>query len=130
MGLGFWDESENNPNQWTWDFQGGTPATSSDQNPVISYDTPGTYDVTLSITDGNSNDQITKTGYIIVREILAPVANFYATKTVLPVGGTTQFVDLSLMLPHNGSWTFEGGTPTNSTIRILLSHIILMELMK
>ena len=29
--------------QWSWIFEGGTPATSSAQNPTVQYDTPGNY---------------------------------------------------------------------------------------
>ncbi len=36
---------------FAWTFEGGTPATSSFQNPVVCYNDPGTYDVTLVVTD-------------------------------------------------------------------------------
>lgn len=62
----FSDESYNTVNGWTWSFEGGTPATSSDQNPVITYNTPGLYEVTLTATDGSSNDGETKTNFIRV----------------------------------------------------------------
>jgi len=38
---------------WSWTFSGGTPSTSTDENPVILYDNAptGKYDVTLTIRD-------------------------------------------------------------------------------
>jgi PKD repeat protein/photosystem II stability/assembly factor-like uncharacterized protein len=36
---------------WQWTFPGGTPSTSTEQNPVVTYDTPGDYDVSLTVTD-------------------------------------------------------------------------------
>jgi PKD repeat protein len=51
---------------WDWTFAGGTPATSSDENPTVKYLTGGTHDVTLSVTDGSSSVATTKTGYITV----------------------------------------------------------------
>ena len=36
---------------WEWSFPEGTPNNSSLENPVVTYDTPGTYDVTLTVTD-------------------------------------------------------------------------------
>jgi len=39
---------------WLWDFDDGT--TSTDQNPIHSYEETGTYEVTLSVTDANYNE--------------------------------------------------------------------------
>lgn len=50
-----------------WTFTGGTPATSAVNNPVgICYNTAGTYDVSLSVTDANGTDVQTTVGYITV----------------------------------------------------------------
>ncbi len=54
------------PTSWSWTFEGGTPATSAAQNPVITYNTPGVYQVSLSVSNGNGSDDITKTSYITV----------------------------------------------------------------
>jgi hypothetical protein len=42
---------------WSWEFEGGTPATSSERNPVVYFDTPGIHTATLTVTDalGNSS---------------------------------------------------------------------------
>ena len=55
---------------WAWTFEGGSPATSNEQNPSgITYNTLGTYDVTLTVTKGNGQTEtITKTDYIRVTE--------------------------------------------------------------
>lgn len=53
---------------WSWTFPGGTPATSTVQNPTVVYNTPGTYSVSLTATRGADNQSTTKTGYIIVLE--------------------------------------------------------------
>ena len=55
---------------WSWTFEGGTPATSTDQNPSVTYNAGGTYDVTLTITDGYGHSTSeTKEDYISVLEI-------------------------------------------------------------
>lgn len=36
---------------WQWNFQGGTPASSSQRNPVVYFPSGGTYMVTLTVTD-------------------------------------------------------------------------------
>ncbi|MBK6994518.1 MAG: T9SS type A sorting domain-containing protein [Lewinellaceae bacterium] len=39
---------------YSWTFTGGTPNSSTDENPVVTYDTPGTWPVYLDIVDQNS----------------------------------------------------------------------------
>jgi PKD repeat protein len=62
----FSDDSYNSATGWNWTFAGGTPATSTAQNPSVTYSTPGTYTVTLSATDGSATDVETITNYITV----------------------------------------------------------------
>lgn len=62
----FTDETYNLATGWSWTFAGGTPATSTAQNPTVTYSTPGVYQVVLVATDGVSNDTETKTAYITV----------------------------------------------------------------
>jgi PKD repeat protein len=64
--LQFTDGTYNAATGWSWTFQNGTPATSTAQNPQVSYDTPGIYTVTLTATDGTSTQTETKTQYIHV----------------------------------------------------------------
>ena len=51
----FTDDSYNNIASWNWSFQGGSPSTSTAQNPDISFSSPGQYDVTLSVSDPFGN---------------------------------------------------------------------------
>ncbi len=71
----FFDNSIGVGNSWFWTFPGGTPATSTDRNPIVTYNSVGDYDVTLSITNTLGTDEITKTEYISVND-QDPVANF------------------------------------------------------
>ncbi len=52
--------------QWSWQFEGGTPATSTLQNPLITYNTPGDYDVSLTVTNADGNDTKSVPDYITV----------------------------------------------------------------
>ncbi len=54
------------PNNWQWDFPGGSPSSSADQNPVITYNTPGIYDVTLTVTNAGGSSTITRNAIIVV----------------------------------------------------------------
>lgn len=62
----FSDESNNAPTGWFWSFPGGTPASSSAQNPVITYNAAGTYSVSLTASNANGNASTTQTNYIVV----------------------------------------------------------------
>lgn len=53
------DESTGSPTSWDWTFEGGDPATSTEQNPIVTYNTEGDWDVSLAVSDGtNSNTHI------------------------------------------------------------------------
>jgi len=54
---------------WEWTFEGGTPATSTQQNPTVTYVSEGVFDVQLIVTDGIYNDTILKEDYIIVETL-------------------------------------------------------------
>jgi PKD repeat protein len=62
----FFDQSTNEPTSWEWTFESGTPHTSTSQNPVVSYSTPGTFAVTLKVTNGFGNNSAVKSGFIVV----------------------------------------------------------------
>lgn len=47
----FEDRSPEYPTEWLWTFEGGTPATSTEQNPTVFYETAGKFDVTLKATN-------------------------------------------------------------------------------
>ena len=68
--ISFTDASYGDVVSWNWSFEGATPSTSSVQNPSnITYNTVGTYSVTLTITDSEGHSEIlTKEDYIHVSE--------------------------------------------------------------
>ena len=103
------------PSSWEWTFAGGTPGTSTQQNPLVTYNTPGTYTVTLIATNINGSDTETKVNYITVTTLLPPVADFIASSTNISAGDSVDFTDQSTNVPTSWSWTFAGGTPGTST---------------
>jgi PKD repeat protein len=112
----FTDISTNYPTTWSWTFDGGNPASSTTQNPAVTYDTPGTYDVSLYVTNNAGNDTETKVAYITVNPITdPPVSDFVADQTSISIGETVNFTDLSTNMADAWDWTFEGGTPATST---------------
>ena len=67
--INFTDTSEGMVSSWNWTFEGATPSTSTVQNPTgITYNTPGDYNVTLTVTGPGGTQTITKENYIHVSE--------------------------------------------------------------
>jgi PKD repeat protein len=74
MSVDFTDLSTGQPESWAWQFVGGTPTTSTEQNPSgIVYSSPGVFDVTLTVANLYGEDTETKSGYITVVD-----STFYA----------------------------------------------------
>jgi PKD repeat protein len=79
----FSDNSFNNPTSWFWTFPGGTPSTSTDQNPTVTYNNSGTYNhVNLSVQNSFGIDSITKLNYIAVSPNVEPTITLSGNDTL------------------------------------------------
>lgn len=118
----FTSTSTGSPTSFLWNF--GNSNTSILQNPSATYIVPGTYTVSLRVTNSSGTDTRTQTAYITVYS--NPISNFSAT----PLTGCNpllvSFTDLSV--PGSGtintwSWDFGNGQTSstrNPTCRYLL----------
>ncbi len=79
----FTDQSTGPPAEWDWVFPGGTPDRSDAQHPTVRYDTAGTYDVTLTVTNLAGYDDEPKTNYIHV----SPYCTSWGNPTYMYIGG-------------------------------------------
>jgi GH25 family lysozyme M1 (1,4-beta-N-acetylmuramidase) len=72
---------------WQWTFTGGTPASSSTQNPSITYNTPGSYPVKLVVTSSTGKDSLSYTTYINVPASGSlPLVQGFESSTFPPAG--------------------------------------------
>ena len=72
------------PTSWNWNFPGGTPSTSTLQNPVITYSASGMYNVSLTVSNVNGPNTLTETAYInVVTPQSLPFSEGF-TSTVTP----------------------------------------------
>lgn len=75
----FSDNSTGNPISWQWTFEGGTPTTSSLPNPpLVSYNTAGTFDVSLTVSSASgSSNTFTLNDYITVLSTIQGLVAYY-----------------------------------------------------
>lgn len=86
--VAFRDESYNNIVERFWSFPGGTPASSSDPSPVVSYNEPGTYAVSMSVGDGTNATTVEKLSLITVLPSIGqavPFAESFENQTSVDV---------------------------------------------
>jgi PKD repeat protein len=126
--INFHDMSSGNPYIWRWFFEGGSPTTSNQQNPIgILYTMPGTYDVELIVESNMGIDTIRKPDYIVVSAtdpcVAIPVADFEASQRLIRSGTTIYFEDKSLNNPTTWNWYFQGGYPTYSAASNVINGV-------
>ena len=90
MEINFVDQSSSNVSDWNWTFEGGNPTTSTEQNPVVIYETPGTYNVSLFVSNDAGIDSLVQSSFILVNENL-PVSDF----DIVLVGQVVTFINQS-----------------------------------
>lgn len=111
--VNFQDQSTGNPTSWFWDF--GNGATATLQNPSTTYFTPGTYTVTLTVTNASGSNTLTRTQYITVYG--KPTVNFTVNDSTACFPHRAQFTDLSSPAAGttNTQWLWDFGDGTQST---------------
>ncbi|MFK7968990.1 MAG: PKD domain-containing protein, partial [Bacteroidia bacterium] len=97
----FTDQSQRTTS-WDWRFPGGTPATSTQQNPTVTYNTAGVYDVTLIAINAAGSDTSYQQAYITVAP---PAATISGTANIIT--GNSAFIrfDLTGTAPWNVTYT-------------------------
>jgi len=95
---------------WYWTF--GDQTSSLDQNPIHTYENPGTYNVYLYVTNScEEGDWEYKAGYITVTdECVEPDPAFSADPSEGEAPLTVQFTDQSTADPTAWSWDFGDGS--------------------
>ena len=117
----FSDQSTGIPSSWSWTFEGGTPSSSTEQNPSVTYNTAGSYDVTLTVENDFGTSSETLQDFITVSATPAPFVVFSVNDTMPCIYTAVVFEDMTLYDPTTWLWEFSpssvnfiNGTNANS----------------
>jgi len=142
----FTNLSGNLPTGFSWNFEGGTPAISTIENPTVTYSQSGTYSVTLVATNSIGQDTEVKTNFITVTPVpvigvssselevckgtavtlTATGADSYEWSPIIAISSTTGS-SIQAGPPTTTTYTVEGlssfGCSANSTITIVVNDL-------
>jgi PKD repeat protein len=96
---------------YEWIMPGATPSTSTLASPTVTYNTAGTYDVTLIVTNGCMSDTLERTNAITIVNYCPPTCNLSTTIiTNRPscFGGNDGFATTQTsggVAPYNYTWS-------------------------
>lgn len=98
------------PLTWQWSFPGGTPSSSTIQNPIVTYPSNGTYTATLIVTNNLGDDTISQT------IVIAPPTAVFGNDTTIIAGYPAQ---PTIYLTGTPPWNIivsngAGNTPYNN----------------
>jgi len=110
--VNFQNQSSANVGSFAWSFPGGTPGSSTLQNPSVSYSVSGVYTAQLIVSNTVGKDTLEKTYEVEIFDL--PEADF-SWQTL--AAGLVQFTNLS----QNGetyTWDFGDGSPQQNGFNI------------
>ncbi|MGA2122563.1 MAG: PKD domain-containing protein, partial [Methanoregula sp.] len=112
----FTDTSTGSPTSWNWSFGDGSLVNSTDQNPVHTYDSIGTYTVSLNATNTLGSNLMVRSNYITAD----PAPSLLPIRTI-PAGGAVYIGESGLNITecvgpaHTIAW-FPADADVSATI--------------
>lgn len=104
----FSDQSIGLVTDWAWEFEGGIPATSSESQPTVTYNTAGRYKVKLVASNSVVSKEVVKEAYVVVVPADGLTAYF-------PFGGSLNDAGPNqLESESTGTVTIEGSDRNNN----------------
>jgi len=99
------------PQSWMWQFPGGIPSTSTEQNPSVVYPNAGTYRVTLLASNAGGSASLTISSFITIRELPSTYADIIKTSDSLSHDGS-----LSLHLSGNSPFMVQWSNGSTDSV--------------
>lgn len=82
------DQSQGVFDHYYWQFPGGNPATSQEPNPLVTYSTPGVYDVILIVSGDLGADTLSRTGVVKAFSVPQPAFSFQIEDLIVKFSST------------------------------------------
>jgi PKD repeat protein len=114
----FTDLSSNFPTEWQWEFEGGDPSTSNVRNPKVKYNTPGSFDVKLTV----KNSLGTSAPYIIKDLIVVSEEGLCGEFTNFKTGYTPSLLPLSAFGTYTGLLTGQNSAGSQAFSEFFLNN--------
>lgn len=110
------------PTSRTWLFPGGTPATDTAASPVVTYNTPGIYDVQLIVANASGSDTLLRTAKVVVTAspggTAVPYSEGFETIALNTAGWVVENPD------NNNGWELFSGAAATGTKSVRLQNWI------
>jgi gliding motility-associated-like protein len=104
----FYDSSKGSITSWQWSFIGGSPSSSTLENPKVVYPSNGTYNVKLVVSDGTESDSTEINNYISIAD---PTASLSSSSITIVQGQTAH---IPITLTGNPPWNVKINDGINS----------------
>ncbi len=126
LAVQFNDTSTGSPTMWNWSLGNNNWINTTDlaqRNVSYTYNNPGDYDVSLTVTNASGSSTRTVTGYIHVTAPGEPTASFTGTPLSGDAPLTVTFTDSSQVTAGTTwNWSFGDSTWTNTTTNAAQTH--------
>jgi len=109
----FEDLSTGNPDTWLWDFGNGN--SSSQQNPIAVYSSPGLYTVKLTVSDASTQDVHIETDFVKV--YAQPTVSLDQNSTLFCVPEEVLFTDETQSANNIVAWMWDFGDGGSSNLQ-------------
>lgn len=101
----FKDNTVGYATQWKWTFEGGVPSVSTERNPLVEYDSRGTYKVIFIASNVAGADTVEKTAYVIVSGRTQTVTFNVNMSYVIKTGNFNPTQDSVLIYGSFNNWS-------------------------
>ncbi|MCW3085267.1 MAG: hypothetical protein JWP12_2633 [Bacteroidetes bacterium] len=113
--VNFTDLSTNSPTSWNWQFPGGSPSSSTSQNPNVCYSANGSYTVILIVSNASGADTLVQAGFITVGQ---PVTVNITGNLLITSCEKTELT----AVPTDGTYSWGPGGQTTDMVSVSPAH--------
>jgi PKD repeat protein len=80
----FKSKSSADVHSWSWQFDGGTPIISNEENPTVNYPHKGSYSVKLRVQNSNGENELIRQAYInVISTVRCPEFTYWKTENLI-----------------------------------------------